>query len=239
MADKEGKEFSFEFKCADFQIEFKGDFNFVQNQLRKYEPKILVKFHQIIPTEKPPAAPAPPSHHPHPQPPAQPQPHPQAQPQKPHYRNERRGFQDKRRGYKRPPDPYKKDEKRPSRDPDFVENSQKLEAGAGRAEPEPKKPEIDAHELRSLLDRYQPRTSHDRVMILAFYLEEKQAGEFSSNEIQECFQALGEKSPGNLSIILNNASRSGFLAKEEKSGKVRYRLTFKGKRYVENGLRLD
>ncbi len=259
MTDKEEKEFSFEFKCADFQIGFKGDLNFVQNELRKYEPRILVKFHQIIPSEKPLAAPAPQPHQPQPQrqPQAQPQKQgqpqpqrqPQAQPQKqgqpqpakpqpqPH-RDDRRGFRGGRGGYKQTPEPYKQEDKKPTREPNFVENRGVSEERS-RPEPESAQTTIAANELRSLLERYQPRTSHDRVMILAFYLEEKSAGGFNPADIQECYQALGERTPGNLSVILNNASRSGFLAKEEKAGRARYRLTFKGKRYVENGLRLD
>ena len=235
MAEKgeeKGKlEYAFEFKCADFELKFKGDFNFVQNQLRKYEPKVLVKMGQIVPAEKPQIVP--PGGQPHQQTQARPQ------PQKQPYRDERRRYRDKRRGYRRPQEQYKKEEKKPTREPDFMENTQQVIEEISKPAVLEKKFEIDVASLRSLLERYHPQTLHDRVMIFAFYLEDKALQEFTVSEIQECYQVLAEKAPGNLYTVLNNASRSGFLLKEEKGGKARYRLTFKGKRYVENGLRLD
>jgi len=233
MAETEKKpEYSFEFKCSDFEIVFRGDLNFVQNQLRKYEPKVLVKLNQLVPGGEPPLPQQ-----------SQPQPNAPAPPPapKPHFQDNRRKYRDKRGGYRgRREEQYSKDkeEKSLSREPDFVENRGGQMAEAQAQADDIKKPEIEAPELRFLLERYHPRTSHDRIMLFSFYLGDK-IEEFSASDIQACYQVLGEKAPSNLSVVLNNASRSGFLSKEEKAGKTRFRLTFKGKRYVENGLRLD
>ena len=252
-AEEGGLEYSFEFKCADFGIEFKGDLNFVQAQLYKYEPKILVKIAQLVPIEKTHPAPQQPPRQQQqpPRPPQQQQqqrpPQPQqrqGQPQQQHkqpYRDDRPRGHDKRRGggYKQGrPEELKKDEKAPTRDPDFLENRERVEQDAPRVV-EQRTFSADGSELRDLLERHHPQTSHDRVMIFAYHIEDKIQQEFTAGEIQECYSTLGERAPGNLYTVLNNASRSGFLVKEEKGGKAKYRLTFKGKRYVDNGLRLD
>jgi len=249
-AEEGGLQYSFEFKCADFSVEFKGDLNFVQTQLYKYEPKILVKIAQLVPVEKtlPPQRPQqqpqqqrqqqppPRQQQPQQQRPGQPQQQKQQQ-----YRDDRRRGHDKRRGqgYKQGrPEEVKKDEKAPTRDPDFLENRERVE----QENPKPVEtknfaPEVG--ELRELLERHHPQTSHDRVMIFAYHIEDRVQQEFTTAEISECYSRLGERAPGNLHTVLNNASRSGFLVKDEKGGKAKYRLTFKGKRYVDNGLRLD
>jgi len=237
--DEEKKEFLYHFRCADFELEFKGTENFMQAMLRKYENKVLTKLNQILPGEKPQA----------PMPSAAAvqlnQPRPDARPPQPRP-DDKQGFQGGKRHrnrgrrqkkpffagkpeppQKREPDDYLK------HTPTNAEISGPLESSAGPGL------NIDAQEIKSLNERFRPQTSHDRVMILAYFLEQKFSAEFSSPEVQDCYQALSDKVPGNLSQVLNNATRSGFLSKEEKSGKVRYRLTFKGKRYVENGLRLD
>jgi len=238
--DEEKKEFLYHFRCADFELEFKGTENFMQAMLRKYENKVLTKLNQILPGEKPQA----------PMPAAAPvqsnQPRPDARPPLPRH-DEKQGFQGgkrhRNRGRRPPKKPFfdSKPEPPQKREPDDylkhtptnAEISGPMESASGPGL------NIDGQEIKSLNERFRPQTSHDRVMILAYFLEQKFSGEFSSPEVQDCYQALSDKVPGNLSQVLNNATRSGFLSKEEKSGKVRYRLTFKGKRYVENGLRLD
>jgi hypothetical protein len=246
--DERKREYEYHFKCADFEVQFKGNEEFMQAMIRKYEPKVLIKLNQLVPGDRPPAAvaqpPAPTAHPPalaaHPA-------HPRPEQALPPKADEKPGFAKKRRRrggrrHKKPdlfgPKPGELPQKREPDDylkhtPTNAEISGPTESGAKSGL------NVDAEEIRSLNDRFRPQTSHDRVMIAAYYLEQKFPGEFSSPEVQQCYGVLSDKLPANLSTVLNNATRSGFLSKEEKAGKVRYRLTFKGKRYVENGLRLD
>jgi len=243
MKEDEGKKYSYRFGCADFELEFSGDENFMQAMIRKYEFKVLAKLNQLVPPDK---APQPQAQQ---QPPAQqqqqqrpPQPRPQQQPQRP---PEKPRYPDKgrfgRRGGQRnkPQDNYQKSSIEQKREPDhYMHHALRSEEMPEQVSAETAA-KIEAEEIRSLFEKYHPQTSHDRVMIFAYYLEQKFEGEFTTAEVGGCYQSLSEKSPSNLSTVLNNATRSGFLTKEEKSGRIKYRLTFKGKRYVENGLRLD
>lgn len=234
--DEEKKEFFYHFRCADFELEFQGTENFMQAMIRKYENKVLTKLNQLVPGDKPQAPPAiAPVHANQPRPEPRPQPKPIDKQRFQGKHNRDRGRGPKKPMYnpkpelpqKREPDDYLK------HTPTNAEISEQMESAVSTGL------KINPEDIRSLNERFRPQTSHDRVMILAYYLEQKFQGEFSSPEVQECYQSLSDKVPGNLSTVLNNATRSGFLSKEEKHGKIRYRLTFKGKRYVENGLRLD
>jgi len=226
--DDQNREYYYRFACADFELEFRGDENYMQGMLRKYEPRALAKLNQLLPSGKAPAPQAPP--------------HPRQDISHPHRPMEKQRYHDKgrdsRRGPRRSPERFNKPVER---GPESYTDVHAGEAAAREAHlPERVDIKVDAEEIRAISERYRPQTSHDRVMIFAYYLDQKLGGSFNASEIQECHQVLAEKIPGNLNTVLNNATRSGFLVKEEKAGKAaRYRLTFKGKRYVENGLRLD
>ena len=240
--DKKNMEYEYHFKCAEFELEFKGNEDYIRAMIQKYEPRVLTKLNQIAPVEKNQPAPHPQQHPAHPQ-------HPQQKPQQPQQRPaEAQRYPDKHRGgrrggqgYRKPMPQYPKPSNEPEqrRDPDeYLKDTPRKEEIIEAPQP-PARVQISAGELKSLNERYLPQTSHDRVMIMIYHLEQSATDGFSSVDVQECYTKLDEKVPGNLSTVLNNATRSGFLTKEEKSGRIKYHLTFKGKRYVENGLRLD
>jgi len=237
MKDDQTKEYVYRFRCSDFELEFKGDENFMRAMLQKYELRVLAKLGQLVPAEK--IQPAQPQPRPQPQQPKQP-PHPQqAQRQAGHPPGRGRPG---RGGYHRPAEQYPKPSGQVSqREPDehLLETPRSEEISPASPAKATEYIRVNAADLKALADKYRPQTVHDKIMIMVYYLEQNSPDGFNSGDVHECYHQLGDKLPGNLSTVLNNATRSGFLSREEKSGRIKYRLTFKGKRYVENGLRLD
>ncbi len=206
-------QYLFRFHCADFEIEFRGDEEFVRHQLKKYEAKVMEKLRQLLLESRELLG-------------------------EDIYESEQASSSWKAKRYesKKSSSHYKKSQQSAHSQAGLASSQRfhkhlELESASEL--------EIDAQALRQLFEKYHPQTHHDRVMIFAYYLGNAGRDSFGTFEINRCYQALGEKLPANLYLVLNNATRSGFLSKEERAGKVKYRLTFKGKRYVENGLRLD
>ncbi len=207
----EDRQFLFRFHCPDFELEFQGDEEFVRHQLKKYEFRILEKLDRILEAEKRSLKPEPASKQ----------------------KSSKEAKTRKKSSYKKKK--QNRSLEKAEREPDYLYSD--LSAPEAK-EPEPEL-ELDLSALREFYQGYHPQTHHDRVMLIAYFLSDQGRKHFSSQEVSFCYQALGERLPGNLSLILNNASRSGFLTKEEQRGKIKYQLSLKGKRYVENGLRLD
>jgi len=240
MKDEDKKmEYEYHFRCADFELEFKGDEHYLRAMIQKYESKVLAKLNQLMPLEKS-GAPAPRPGAPGPQPqqprPQQMQPRPQQAQRQGYDKNRRR-----RGGFHKPLPHYEnKPSQEQKREPnDYLKDTPRREEILSEQSPASAGIRIDPEQLKSLNARYLPQTSHDRVMLMVYYLEQNSSNGFTAGDVSECYQKMNEKAPHNLNTILNNATRSGFLSKEEKAARVKYHLTFKGKRYVENGLRLD
>jgi len=242
MKDEDRKtEFEYHFRCADFELEFKGDEHYIRAMIQKYEGRVLNKLNQLVPLEKSGAA-APPNatagqQQSHQQKPPAPMPPSQQSGPRPGYDKNRR----RRGGFRKSSPPYtNQPSQEQKREPDdYLKDTPRREEIYAEQSPATAGIRIDPEELKSLNARCLPQTSHDRVMLMVYYLEQNSANGFTAGDVSECYQKLNEKTPHNLNTVLNNATRSGFLSKEEKAGRVKYHLTFKGKRYVENGLRLD
>lgn len=99
---------------------------------------------------------------------------------------------------------------------------------------------INSSDLKGLYDRISPRTHHEKTLVFAYYLQNRNNHEdFSSNEIRRCYREIGADPAGNISQVLNHASRSGFLSKISRGRQLRFSLTSKGRHFVERGLELE
>ena len=100
-------------------------------------------------------------------------------------------------------------------------------------------PRMKVEDLKKLSDEKRPRTHHDRVMVFGYYMEHDGAGsDFTVAEIKRCYSAM-DMDPGlNIERVINHATRSGFVAKHDQGRTIRFKLSSKGKRYVEDGLKL-
>ncbi len=97
--------------------------------------------------------------------------------------------------------------------------------------------DIDPSDLREIYERINPRTHHEKTLVFAYYLQNRNNHrDFSSNEIRKCYREIGTDPAGNISQVLNHASRSGFLNKSSQGRQLRYSLTSKGRHFVERGL---
>lgn len=101
-------------------------------------------------------------------------------------------------------------------------------------------PRIRAEDLKKTVDDKKPRTHHDRIMVYGYYMEERAGGsDFTVAELKRCYRAA-EQDPGvNIEQVINHASRSGFVVKNDSGRTVRFKLSSKGKGYVEDGLKLS
>ena len=100
-------------------------------------------------------------------------------------------------------------------------------------------PKVDAGELKALLEQRRPRTHHDRIMLMGYHLENSAGGsDFTAEELMECYRAAGETPPANLTQVLNHATRSGFMLRHDQGRTQRFKLSARGRRYVEDGLKL-
>ncbi len=120
---------------------------------------------------------------------------------------------------------------------------------ADLAPPEPAAPEfplrrrtprIVAEELTRVMEAKKPRTHHDRIMVFGHYMEQEgQGSDFTIAEINRCYRAVGQDPGINIEQVINHATRSGFILSHDKGREARYKLSSKGRRYVEDGLRLS
>lgn len=100
-------------------------------------------------------------------------------------------------------------------------------------------PKVDPEALKTLLEEKRPRTHHDRIMLMGYHLENAAGGsDFTAEEVVECYQAANELLPANLTQVLNHATRSGFIVRHDHGRIQRFKLSARGRRYVEDGLKL-
>jgi hypothetical protein len=101
-------------------------------------------------------------------------------------------------------------------------------------------PRIIAEELLRVMEAKKPRTHHDRIMVFGYYMEGEGAGsDFTIAEITRCYRGVGQDPGINIEQVINHATRSGFILSHDKGRAARYKLSNKGKRYVEDGLKLS
>ncbi|HUT56076.1 MAG TPA: hypothetical protein VM658_21980 [bacterium] len=101
-------------------------------------------------------------------------------------------------------------------------------------------PRIMAEELVRVIEAKKPRTHHDRIMVFGYYMEQEGGGsDFTIAEINRCYRAVGQDPGINIEQVINHATRSGFILSQDKGGTARYKLSSKGRSYVEDGLRLS
>jgi len=100
-------------------------------------------------------------------------------------------------------------------------------------------PKVEKESLQSLLEQRRPRTHHDRIMLMGYHLENAAGGsDFTAEELMECYRAAGETPPANLTQVLGHATRSGFMIRHDQGRTQRFKLSARGRRYVEDGLKL-
>ena len=100
-------------------------------------------------------------------------------------------------------------------------------------------PKVETDALKSLIEERRPRTHHDRIMLMGYHLENAAGGsDFTAEELMECYRAAGETPPANLTQVLNHATRSGFMLRHDQGRTQRFKLSARGRRYVEDGLKL-
>ncbi len=103
-----------------------------------------------------------------------------------------------------------------------------------------KAPKIKQEDLGPLIGKFTPRTQHDRIMLFGYYMEKDAKGsDFTVAEIKRCYKAVDEEPISNIPQVLIHATRSGFIMKKDTGRLLRYKLSAKGRRYVEHGLKLD
>jgi len=91
--------------------------------------------------------------------------------------------------------------------------------------------------LKEIFDKLDPRTHHEKMLVFAYFLHNRNDYEnFTANNVKECYDAVETDPAGNISQVLNHASRTGFLSKSQRGRQVRFSLTSKGKHFVERGL---
>ncbi len=102
-----------------------------------------------------------------------------------------------------------------------------------------KTPRIKAEDLVKTIDGKKPRTHHDRVMVFGHYMETQGGGsDFTIPEIKRCYRAANQDPGNNIEQVINHATRSGFIVRHEQARTNRFKLSNKGRRYVEDGLKL-
>jgi hypothetical protein len=101
-------------------------------------------------------------------------------------------------------------------------------------------PSVRADEIVNLMDEKKPRTHHDRIMVFGYYMENQGGGsDFTIAEIKRCYRAVNQDPGVNIEQVINHASRSGFIVRTDEGRTVRFKLSSKGRGYVEDGLRLS
>jgi len=98
---------------------------------------------------------------------------------------------------------------------------------------------VNVNILKQNFNKLSPRTHHEKMLVFGYSINQNDENSyFTSNEIRECYSAVGADSAGNISQVLNHATRTGFLNKTQRGRQVRYSITSKGKHFVERGLSL-
>ena len=100
-------------------------------------------------------------------------------------------------------------------------------------------PRVDIGALKALLEEKRPRTHHDRIMLMGYHLENAAgASDFIAEELMACYESAKENPPANLAQVLSHATRSGFMVRHDQGRIQRFKLSARGRRYVEDGLKL-
>ncbi len=88
-------------------------------------------------------------------------------------------------------------------------------------------------ELRKFYDRKRPKTRIQKLLVFAYYLKHfKNKPEFTSNDIKQCYQSIGEKLPPRFTQDVYDAiSKYGYVERGDKKGL--YRLSDKGEQAVD------
>ncbi len=240
------KQFKFRVKLGNFEFEVEGDRGFVEKTMTRYEGRFLPRFQQLMDSVQ------------HPVPVGHPTGEETAQvsgsattntPEK----SEARPV-DKSHG-------QKKDKSRRSRSKKRPRNNSSTWVKPAPALPKdqeityaPYMPDaiekVDSHRhgaeskksgnydvLREIFGKINPRTHNEKTLAIAYFLQDHNGyPDFTSNNIKTCYEAVGADPAGNISQVLNHASRTGFLTKSQRGRQVRYSLTSKGKHFVERGL---
>lgn len=244
----------FKFSCKWFEIAFSGDPGYVQEQIQKYEPFVLnVLKHMEKDLD---AHPEIPGHGPGEMRKQQGKGHPGGRDGR-RYDKRRRPDNRREARWKGPED--EPDDRRGLPGELFPEDLEaepfdaadqeevpddKESAGPGSQPPEfPQRrraPSIRKEELKKAVEDKKPRTHHDRVMVFGYYMEHEGRGsDFTAEEIEKCYRAVDQDPGANIDQVISHATRSGFILRFDKGRTTRFKLSSKGRRYVNDGLRLS
>ncbi|MFO8056489.1 MAG: hypothetical protein R6V10_04260 [bacterium] len=112
-------------------------------------------------------------------------------------------------------------------------------AGSSEFPARRKSPRIKGEDLVRTIESKKPRTHHDRVMVFGHYMETEGGGsDFTIPEIKRCYRAVNQDPGNNIEQVINHATRSGFILRHDQARTNRFKLSSKGRRYVEDGLKL-
>ena len=101
-------------------------------------------------------------------------------------------------------------------------------------------PRIRSHGLNNIVEQKKPRTHHARIMVYGYYMQHDGGGsDFTVAELKRCYRESGQDPGTNIEKVISHATRSGFIISNGKGNVTRYRLSNKGRRYVEDGLKLS
>lgn len=90
-------------------------------------------------------------------------------------------------------------------------------------------------EINELMNMVKPKTHVDTVTVFGYHLESENILKFSNREVLELYAKCKRKPPRNLSDVVSNAIRRGYLVESEttsKSGSRMVRLTSTGRDFV-------
>ena len=77
-------------------------------------------------------------------------------------------------------------------------------------------------------------------MVFGYYMEHDGAGsDFTVAELKRCYRNTNQDHGVSIESVISHATRSGFIISHEKGRVTRFKLSNKGRRYVEDGLRLS
>ncbi len=245
----------YKFVCEWFEVQFSGDPGFVESQLSKYEPMILEVLKRIereIRADDGSDGPAPVAERPSPK---------RDRPRQDDSRQNDRGRDSGSR--ETVPGP-----RTASRNDVAAKESapapKKSAPAKGKASAAPKAavpeqetppaepvaktefasrrraPRIQVGQLSKMIDLKKPRTHHDRIMVFGYYMEHEGGGsDFTITEVKKCYTSASQDQGVNIEQVINHASRSGFIVANEQGRTPRFKLSPKGRRYVEDGLKLS
>ncbi len=92
--------------------------------------------------------------------------------------------------------------------------------------------------IREFLREKKPRTSVERTLTVAYYLEQhQQVDGFTVDEVEGGFRSAKEPAPSNTHAFINQNIKNGHImeCKQKKNGRKTFVLTSSGEELVENG----